>query len=275
MKLPFVHFHQLGWKYFRSILVMEGFCCFLWSSQPWRSNQKVLLFRRNFHLREMSSSGFASIFYCSIKAPELHTHFETILLEWSQQKRKSFLFLLLLFHSCSLSEGVLKGSFKKKKFRQFFLTNVKIFLITYAKARGGIGGIDCCKTRSIYYSWKRCIETLFRIVNKNPFCVENLFGRNGLEAKHGRSHLGLTAKLLRINSQELSRTPYIWPFLVWVEYARVCFGLVTTAAMNDPRRLFNGSKPVCVEQQKVGNQTGQITSDSKSYVLFDHTLGRC
>ena len=37
------------------------------------------------------------------------------------------------------------------------------------------------------------IETLFRILNKNTFCVENLFGTifnksmKGLEAKHGRS----------------------------------------------------------------------------------------
>ena len=54
----------------------------------------MLLFRRNFHLREMSSSGFASIFYCSIKAPELHTHFETIL---KSVKKKIFSVLAVAF----------------------------------------------------------------------------------------------------------------------------------------------------------------------------------
>ena len=205
MKLPFVHFHQLCWKYFRSILVMGGFVVFSDQVNLGGAIRKCFSFVEMFHLRKMSSSGFASIFYCSIKAPELHTHFETIL---KSVKNKIFSVLAVAFSFLFL---VWRGS-QRKFCWQFFLTNVKIFLITYAKARGGIGGIDCCKARSIYYSWKRCIETLFRILNKNPFCVENLFGtifdksRNGLEAKHGRSHLGLAAKLLRINSQEQHHT---------------------------------------------------------------------
>ena len=143
MKLPFVHFHKLCRKYFRSILVMGGFCCFLWSSQPWRSNQKVLLFRRNFHLREMSSSGFASIFYCSIKAPELHTHFETILK--SVKKENLFCSCCCFFILVPCLKGFSKEVLKRKSFDNFSLRMWRFFSSLMRKLEEVLGALIVAK----------------------------------------------------------------------------------------------------------------------------------